>query len=52
VHANQVSKKCFTHVRSGSSPSLVEITVNKYAFSVYCDDGLMVGSVVDSSFMH
>jgi hypothetical protein len=39
------------HVRSGSSPTLVEITVSKSAFLVYCDDGLMVRSIVDSSFM-
>jgi hypothetical protein len=34
-----------------SSPSLVEITVNKSVFSFYCDDSLIVRSVVDSSFM-
>jgi hypothetical protein len=39
------------HVRSGSSSTLVKITVSKSAISVYCDDGLMVRSVVDSSFM-
>jgi hypothetical protein len=31
--------------------TLVEITVSKSTFSVYCDDGLMVRSVVDSSFI-
>lgn len=48
VSTNQVSGKCFAHVRSDSSPTLVEITVNKSAFSVYCDGGLMVRSIVDS----
>jgi hypothetical protein len=31
--------------------TLVEITVSKSVVSVYGDDGLMVRSVVDSSFM-
>jgi hypothetical protein len=35
----------------GSSPSLVEITLSKSTFLVYCDDGLMVRSVIDSSFI-
>jgi hypothetical protein len=48
VPANQVSRKCFAHVRSSSSSTFVEITVSKSTFSVYCDDGLMVRSVVDS----
>jgi hypothetical protein len=48
---NQVSEKYFTHIRLGSSPTLVEITVSKFAFSVYCDDGLMVRSIVNSCFM-
>jgi hypothetical protein len=39
------------HVRLGSSSTLVEITVNKSAISVYCDNDLMARSVVDSSFM-
>jgi hypothetical protein len=30
----------------------MEITVCKSTFSVYCDDGLMVRSVVDSSFVN
>jgi hypothetical protein len=51
VPANQVSGKCFAHVRSGSSSTLVEIAASKSAFSVYCDDGLMVRSIVDSSFI-
>jgi hypothetical protein len=51
VPANQVSGNCFTHVRSGSSIKLVEITVSKSAVSVCCNDGLMVISVVDSYFM-
>jgi hypothetical protein len=43
--------KCFAHVGLGSSTKLVEITVSKSAVSVYCDDGLMVRSVVDFYFM-
>jgi hypothetical protein len=39
------------HVRSGSSPTLVEITISKSTFPVYCDDGLMVKSAIDSYFM-
>jgi hypothetical protein len=39
------------HVRLGSSATLVEITISKSTFLVYCDDGLMVKSVVNSSFM-
>jgi hypothetical protein len=49
VTTNQVFEKCFVHVLSGSSATLVKITVSKSAFSVYCDDGLMVKSVVNSS---
>ena len=45
--ANQVSGKCFAHVRSGSSPLLVEIDVSKSTFSVYCDESFMVRFVVD-----
>jgi hypothetical protein len=52
VPTNQVSGKCFAHVSSGSSPSLVEITVSNSSFLVYCDDNFMVRSVVGSSFMH
>jgi hypothetical protein len=33
------------HVHSCSSPSLMEVTVSKSAFSVYCDDGLMARSL-------
>jgi hypothetical protein len=51
VPANQVSGKCFSHVRSGSFLTPVEITMSKSAVLVYCDDGFMVRSVVDSSFM-
>jgi hypothetical protein len=40
------------HVRrSGSSSTLVEIIVSKSVVSVYCDDNLMVRSVVDSYVM-
>jgi hypothetical protein len=31
--------------------SLMEIIVSKFAFSVYCDDDLIVRFVVDSYFM-
>jgi hypothetical protein len=48
---DEVSGRCFAHVRSRSSPSLVEVTLSKSAFLVYCDDGFMVRSVIDSSFM-
>jgi hypothetical protein len=48
---NQISEKCFAHVRSGSSKKPVEIIVGKSAVSVCCNDGIMIRSVVDSSFM-
>jgi hypothetical protein len=50
VLANQVSGKCFAHVRSCSSPSLVKNTVSRSACLLSCDDGLMVRSVIDFSF--
>jgi hypothetical protein len=31
--------------------SLMEIIVNKFAFSVYCDAGLIVRFIIDSYFM-
>jgi hypothetical protein len=30
---------------------LMEVTISKSAFLVYCDDGLMVRYVIDSSLM-
>jgi hypothetical protein len=51
VPANQISGKCFAHVRLGSSTKLVEISVSKSAVLVCCNDGLMVRSVVYFSFI-
>jgi hypothetical protein len=50
VPANKVSGKCSTHVRSGPLLSLVQIDISKSAFFLYCDDDLMVRSVVDYFF--